>query len=114
MAEIQGFLAEAEFYDDKHFPKGFKRSGDFSIPESEILSTLGVRLLKLQAQTVQPQTDAEHHFVQMCLYNLLPETNVERVWAKYKNLVTSGKKLFTLNARAEDVEDDPSLTEDEI
>ena len=114
MAEINGFLANSEFYDDKHFPRGFKRSGDFTIPESEILSRLGSRLSQLEAHRTQPETDAEQHFVEMCMHNLLPETQVEKVWAKYKNLITTGKKLFTLNARAEDVEDDPSLTEDEL
>mgnify|MGYP001070397600 FL=1 len=114
MAEINGFLASSEFYDDKHFPRGFKRSGDFTIPEAEILSTYGLRLLQLESKKVTPETETEDKFVFMCQHNLRPETEIERVWAKYKNLITSGKPLFTLHARAEDVEDDPSLTDDEL
>jgi len=113
MAEINGFLANSEFYDDKHFPQGFKRSGDFTIPESEILSRLGTRLTLLESNKAAPETDQEKHFKHMCDHNLQPETQVEKVWAKYKSLI-HGKPLFTLNARAEDVEDDPSLTNDDL
>ena len=114
MAEVHGFLVQSEFYDDKHFPRGFKRSGDFTIPESDILSTLGTRLSLLEQSKVVPQSESEEHFVFMCSNNLLPETQVEKVWAKYKNLIHNGKPLFTLHALAEEVEDDPSLVEDDI
>ena len=114
MAETNGFLASSEYYDDKHFPRGFKRSGDFTIPESNILSTFGLRLSQLEASKVEPQTDVEAKFVYMCQHNLRPESDVERVWAKYKNLITTGKPLFTLHARAEDVEDDSSFDDDDM
>ncbi len=114
MAQIKGFLASGEYYDDKHFPRGFKRSGDFSIPEADILSQLGSRLAALEAQKATPETEEENHFATMCLQDLLPESQVERVWAKYKNLINTGKPKFTLHSRAEDVEDDPSLLDDDI
>lgn len=114
MAQIKGFLASGEFYDDKHFPQGFKRSGDFSIPEADILSQLGTRLSALESMKAIPETDEESHFATMCIKDCVPESQVERVWAKYKNLINTGKPKFTLHSKAEDVEDDPSLFDDDI
>ncbi|MDC2890094.1 DUF413 domain-containing protein [Psychrosphaera algicola] len=114
MSEFHGFMQSSEFYDDKNFPKGFKRSGDFTIAESEILSSLGSRLAQLKQKKVAAETDAEKHFLEMCEHNLLPESVVERVWAKYENIITTGKPKYTLTAKAEDVEDDPDIDDDDL
>lgn len=112
MASLQGFELMSEYFDDKHFPNGFKRSGDFTIPEANILSQLGSRLTKLTKHEVEPISIEEKQFVEMCIHNLQPQNPVEKAWAKYQNLITTGKPMFTLHARAEDVEDDPSLDDD--
>lgn len=114
MAILQGFEFVKDFYDDVHFPMGFKRSGDFTIPEAELLTKVGVRLTQLRDGKVEPVSTEERQFVQMCQHNLKPSSGVERVWAKYQNLITTGKPLFTLNAKAEDVEDDPSFIDDDL
>lgn len=114
MSVFHGFIKTNEFYDDKNFPRGFKRSGDFTISESDILSSLGFRLTQLKQKKVNAETDEEKHFVEMCEHNLLPESVVERVWAKYENIITTGKPKYTLTAKAEDVEDDPDMDDDDL
>lgn len=48
MKLIHGFIAEAPFYDDAHFPRGFSKSGNFTIIESELLTQVGKRLFMLE------------------------------------------------------------------
>jgi uncharacterized protein YifE (UPF0438 family) len=48
MILVHGFIAEAPFYDDAHFSRGFSKSGNFSIAEAELLTQVGKRLIMLE------------------------------------------------------------------
>lgn len=81
----------------KHFPYGFKKSGDFSIAEANILSVLGHTLQLLELGTLKPESDEEKHFVQVSKRLANPETKIERTWLKYIQLTSTRKNFFTLH-----------------
>jgi len=100
MKLIHGFIAEDPFYDDAHFPKGFNKSGNFTIAESELLTQLGKRLFMLEQGFSKPENAVEEQFVQFCKTQLEGElegqNKVELLWAKYKKL-TKFKSFHSLN-----------------
>tara|TARA_B110000881_G_C18443327_1_gene447148 strand:+ start:388 stop:690 length:303 start_codon:yes stop_codon:yes gene_type:complete len=95
MELIHGFKPVEFFYDDTHFPRGFNKSGEFSISESEILTTLGKRLFMLENKFCFPETIIEEQFVQNFRSENTPQTKVELVWGRYKTL-TRKKEFHTL------------------
>ena len=86
MTLIQGFIQEELFYDDAHFPHGFRKSGDFSIAESELLTNVGRRLFSLVQGHRKPENQVEEQFVEMCQSKMPGQTKVEILWLKYKAL----------------------------
>jgi len=40
----QAFVSQRQFYDDQNFPRGFSRSGNFTLLEASILEQHGVVL----------------------------------------------------------------------
>lgn len=107
MELIHGFNASGTFYDDVNFPYGFSKSGFFSIPESELLETLGRRLCALEQGTADPANQVEENFVEFCQSNRDPVTRVERVWVKYKKHATR-KSTVTLGSMINDSADKES------
>jgi hypothetical protein len=49
MAEIEIRMGEKRFYDNKAFPRGFAKSGNFTILEEELLIYYGDTLAGLEA-----------------------------------------------------------------
>ena len=66
MILTHGFKTESPFYDDVHFPRGFNKSGDFTIVEAETLTSVGRRLHMLEQELCTPASDIEKQFSQMC------------------------------------------------
>jgi uncharacterized protein YifE (UPF0438 family) len=86
------------FTDVKRFPYGFKKSGDLSIAEANILSELGHTLQCLELGTFGPESEEEEHFVQVFKGFASPETTVERAWAKYIRLSNTRRNFFSLHS----------------
>jgi uncharacterized protein YifE (UPF0438 family) len=86
MKLIHGFIAEAPFYDDANFPRGFNKSGDFNIAESELLTQVGKRLFMLEQAFSKPENDVEEQFFQFCKTQNEGQNRVELLWQKYKKL----------------------------
>ena len=40
----QAFVSQRQFYDDQNFPRGFSRSGNFTLLEASILEQHGIVL----------------------------------------------------------------------
>ncbi|MCW8832996.1 MAG: DUF413 domain-containing protein, partial [Colwellia sp.] len=87
MKLIHGFIAEDPFYDDVHFPRGFSKSGNFTIVESELLTQIGKRLFMLEQGSSKPENAVEEQFVQFCKAQnereLEGQNQVELLWTKY-------------------------------
>ncbi|MCE2573147.1 DUF413 domain-containing protein [Motilimonas eburnea] len=87
------FACGAAFYDDQSFPYGFKRSGDFTIKEAELLESIGRTLMALAKGEQTPMTDEEKRFVKVAQGEVPAESVVEKVWIKYRTLA-KGKTFF--------------------
>ena len=57
------FLSKRNYYDETNFPNGFQRSGDFTIFESEILTSNGDIMNKLYKGEISPDDPEHQHFV---------------------------------------------------
>ena len=86
MGLIQGFSLEDKFYDDLHFPRGFGKSGDFSIADADLLTDLGKRLLMLEKAQCEPKNNIEKRFVKVCKLQVEAQSKIELLWLKYKKL----------------------------
>ncbi|MEL4407788.1 DUF413 domain-containing protein [Shewanella algae] len=126
-AANESFVSERRFYDDKNFPKGFRRSGDFTYNEAELLEKHGVAMQALAEGRQAPRNPEESHFVEVVRGNSAPGSLLEKIWVKYVKLA-SGKPFYavvgtTLVKKADaeyiddmiddDVQDEPELGDDQ-
>lgn len=96
MTLIHGFIPAVKFYDDVHFPRGFSKSGDFTIAEAELLINIGKRLFVLEQGLCAPKNQVETQFIKMCKSNTEGQTKVELLWQKYQSL-TKNKPFHSLH-----------------
>lgn len=110
MSDIQIRAGKRAFTDVLHFPRGFSRSGDFSIGDSNLLTQYGETLNQLSHGDLPPENEQEKHFVDVCFGEAEPETKLEFVWIKYLNK-TRRRQFFTLcgsDRAAQPAASDPS------
>lgn len=108
MTLIHGFVQANKFYDDANFPRGFNRSGKFSIPESELLTQVGRRLWDLEQGFASPENQVEENFIRMCKSEKPAETRIECLWLKYKDSIKA-KSFHTLNGSSKVAKTDDSV-----
>ena len=53
----QSFVAKRRFFDDRNFPKGFTRSGRFTLAEGNLLEKHGAAMQELEDGQRQPVND---------------------------------------------------------
>lgn len=99
------FSSTNKFYDDANFPRGFARSGHFTIVEADILENHGFVLKGLYNKTLAPQNSFQTQFVQVMENAQEPTNAFERAWIKYLKLTTSKAKFHTLFGRSRLVAD---------
>ncbi|MDO6567675.1 DUF413 domain-containing protein [Alteromonas sp. 1_MG-2023] len=92
--------SQKPFIDRQKFPYGFRKSGDFSIGEADILAGYGKTLLALESGELSPETDDEHHFVSFVNGQVEAANTIERTWAKYVRLSRGKKHFYTLHSTA--------------
>tara|TARA_B100001971_G_scaffold210721_1_gene236811 strand:+ start:1699 stop:2160 length:462 start_codon:yes stop_codon:yes gene_type:complete len=102
MSNIQekSFATSKKYFDDRNFPRGFQRAGDFTRAQAIILETKGVALKELHEGVRQPETDEEVHFVATCLGQEQPQTDVEKAWASYVKALQRKQIYFTASSAA--------------
>ena len=96
----QAFASQRQFYDDQNFPRGFGRSGHFTLLEADILEQHGVVLKGLYNKTLEPQNEFQTQFVQVVTGNLEATNPIERAWIKYLCCRCSITKFHTLFGRS--------------
>ncbi|QSX35051.1 DUF413 domain-containing protein [Shewanella avicenniae] len=111
------FSSDRRFYDDVNFPHGFKRSGDFTNKEAELLEAHGVAMQALAKGSRTAINEEEQHFVDAANGRVAAATMIEKLWQKYVKLAMGkpfyavvGTTLLKSRAVAESVE----LAEDDI
>ncbi|MGL5390477.1 MAG: DUF413 domain-containing protein [Shewanella sp.] len=111
------FVAHKRFYDDVNFPKGFKRSGDFTSKEAELLELHGYALKNLTEGKVLPCTPDEAQFVDVIKGNRTPSSLLEQIWLKYRKLAL-GKPFYavvgTVHLPAAKPESEPEAVFDDV
>lgn len=91
------FVTSKKFFDNKNFPRGFSRQGDFTIKEATILEKHGVAFQNLIAGTLEPKTEIEKNFILAIKGEKEPENQYEKTWIKYLNTISRAKKFHTLS-----------------
>lgn len=89
------FVSTKRFYDDENFPKGFKRCGDFTNKEAELLELHGQAMKNLAEGKQRACSPDEDQFIQVFQGLLPPQTGFELLWAKYLKLA-KGKPFYAV------------------
>ncbi|AYA64114.1 DUF413 domain-containing protein [Alteromonas sp. RKMC-009] len=92
--------APKPFIDRVKFPYGFRKSGDFSIPEADLLTRYGKTLCDLESGTIQPESADEKHFVAFISGTVPAENGLEKAWQKYVHLARGKRNFYTLHSSA--------------
>ena len=107
-------LSSKPFIDRMKFPYGFRKSGDFSISEADILATYGKTLLALETGELRPETADEAHFVAFISGQAESANLIEKAWQKYVRLARGKRHFYTLHSSASNQADfDEDYTEEE-
>lgn len=109
MNNIELRIGNRPFFDDIHFPRGFNRSGEFTIFESKIMQDYGDTMKRLADGDLEPINEEEKRFVRCASGEQEATTVVEKAWRRYKQLIAP-KMVVTLHGRGylEDFDEDYS------
>jgi len=83
------------FRDDKNFPHGFSRSGNFSRNESDLLTRGGCCASSLVAGEIEPKGKAQKQLIAVCRGERDAETEFEKVWMKYSDFIGRKRCVFS-------------------
>lgn len=118
MSDTEFRHGKKRFYDNTKFPRGFAKSGDFTLAEEEILTLYGDTMFGLETGELSAQNAEEKHFVKVIENPGKAKTKLERIWLKYIQLARGRKRFHTLNGRSkpdasEDYVEDNNLVEED-
>lgn len=88
------FSVTRRFFDDKNYPRGFSRHGDYTIKESQVLEQYGQAFKALDLGEREPATKEEKDFVAFCRGERAAETFFEKLGINIV-LVLTLKNVFT-------------------
>lgn len=94
---VESYTTAMRFFDNKYYPRGFSRHGDFTIKESQLLEKCGHAFNDLALGKREPVNEEEKHFVAMCRGEAEPVTDAERVWSKYMERIKLPRRFHTLS-----------------
>ena len=109
----QSFVAKRRFFYDRNFPKGFTRSGRFTLAEGNPLEKHGASMQELEDGIRQPVNEEEQRFLQVCKGEAEAASVYEKTWMKYKQRIQEKRKFHTVfgKKRIADGSDDFSYVE---
>lgn len=99
-SQAKSFTSDKKYFDDRNFPHGFQRSGDFTRAQAQILESKGVAMKALHEGSRVPQTPEEEQFVATCRGESAPKSDEEKVWAVYLNALRRKQIYFTASSAA--------------
>lgn len=82
------FETNRAFFDNRYFPRGFSRSGDFSLKEADLLTRYGALLNDLAQGRMAPATDAQARFLEVVQGQAEATHVLEKLWIKYLGKTT--------------------------
>lgn len=83
MKNSSAFSSLYKFYDEKHFPYGISRSGEFSRQQVQLLERHGNAYFALASGQREAVDDEERDFVRVCHGEKEPTTEHEVTWHRY-------------------------------
>lgn len=63
MSDTEFRPGKKHFYDNKKFPRGFAKSGDFTLAEEDLLIRFGETMQNLETGVLTPESQAEKLFL---------------------------------------------------
>jgi len=88
--------SEGKFYDDKNFPRGFNRTGVFTISEAMLLENYGRIMRSLQDGILEPISESEHQFLAEIRGQLDVQSDFAKCWMKYTDKTSNKVRSYTL------------------
>ncbi|WP_299689186.1 DUF413 domain-containing protein [uncultured Vibrio sp.] len=104
MSETEFRHGKKRFYDTVKFPRGFAKSGDFTLSEEETLTRFGDTMQALETGELTPVNAEEKHFLKVLSQPHKAKSKLERVWLKYTQLSRGRRRFHTLNGSKRDQE----------
>ncbi len=115
MATLSIRVPQKVFADRVKFPYGFRKSGDFSINEADLLSQYGHTLIALETGELTPENEDEAHFLQFIQGQAEASNSLEKAWRKYVSLARGKKHFYTLHSSASNQSDyDEDFSDEEF
>lgn len=109
---IELFTSTCEFYDAVNFPHGFRRSGEFTMAESDILSRCGYTIKQLINKKMVPENEAHQRIIDLTDGQIEAVSNVEKAWSKY--LSKTVRKVPMKRCNLSDVVGDIDFSSDDF
>lgn len=107
----ESFSSTQRFFDNKNYPRGFSRHGDFTIKEAQVLEKYGYAFRDLDNEVRKPLTTEEKSFVDVCKGKKEVSNEYERAWLKYLNSINKPKRFHTLSGGKPQVDITDDYTE---
>ncbi|WP_370643768.1 DUF413 domain-containing protein [Photobacterium sp. TLY01] len=85
-----------KFYDDKNFPRGFNRSGVFTVGEASILESYGKTMRGIHEGLLQPETPEEEQFFAEITGQQEISSDFAKCWVKYLKQTSTKTRSYTL------------------
>ncbi|NAX46063.1 DUF413 domain-containing protein [Photobacterium halotolerans] len=85
-----------KFYDDKHFPRGFNRSGVFTVGEASILESYGRTMRGIHDGLLKPETPEEEQFFAEITGQQEISSDFAKCWVKYLKQTSTKTRSYTL------------------
>ncbi|KDM90784.1 DUF413 domain-containing protein [Photobacterium galatheae] len=85
-----------KFYDDKNFPRGFNRSGVFTLSEANILESYGRTMRGIQEGLLQPENPEEIQFFAEITGQQEVASEFAKCWMKYLKQTSTKVRSYTL------------------
>ncbi|OEF18604.1 hypothetical protein A1QK_04985 [Vibrio genomosp. F10 str. 9ZD137] len=98
MSETEFRFGKKRYYDNKKFPRGFAKSGDFTLAEEELLILYGDTMKALELGEIDPENAEEKHFIKTLKSPQKAKSKLEKVWLKYTQIVTGKKRFHSLSS----------------
>tara|TARA_B100002049_G_C15802116_1_gene259284 strand:- start:120 stop:479 length:360 start_codon:yes stop_codon:yes gene_type:complete len=115
MMQSRDYFLSRRFFDDKHYPYGFSRSGDFTLSEVQALESNGVLFQALMESKVMDTNDEDKLFIKVVKGKKQPQSLAHKAWLKYLKFSKRApvwlttRKLGASNDHQFDIDDDFDL-----
>lgn len=119
MSSRENYLTK-RFYDDKRYPYGFSRSGDFTKQEADILESKGAYFKALEEGVVTDLDEEDVRVIKVLRGELQAQNLDEKTWLKYLTcpkrsqiwIIEREKKENRSIEADEELDFDPTLEDD--